>query len=399
MTNEKLNKKVIVVGGPIVQAIDPVLSLVPTGHGNLADAIAQQFERNFQSVERLGNYAGATAKSYEELKQRIENGLDADVVVFLAHLPNIIVKKQEGKIRLDEAEEGQIVYTKAPKLVELVKKANSKILLVPFKLVEAEAVKVDVVRWMLNLKVNLTVYSRLGDSKKYWIIDILGNEVEVMKEDLPQRLVEMVSKNILAIRRPSVQKGNDVPEVEHLEAMVNFSREMQPAFAQIIERNVESGRWPGNFSFRCTYGFLSARTESGFVITKRNVSKTGLTKNDFVWVKAELEDEQVVFSGNIGDKPSTDAPVHRIIYNALPWVKAIVHGHMHISGENVHSQDLPLWPCGSENEAQDILQVAPRERQLLWVVNVHQHGFVALIGDDDPSEALNKLREMAYFMK
>ena len=52
-----MNEKVFVVGGPIIQWVDPVLQLVPIGRGLLAQSIADELERDYLfNVERLGNF-------------------------------------------------------------------------------------------------------------------------------------------------------------------------------------------------------------------------------------------------------------------------------------------------------------------------------------------------------
>lgn len=388
-------KKITVIGGPFPQQVDPVLQLVPTGKGELAAAIAQAFEAHGERVERWGNYSGGKPLTFDALGSEL-NQLQTDVVIFLAHLPNILIEPSASKIRLTEQEEGMLRISAAPKLVAGIKKTHPEVLLVPFKLADAEMSRIEVVRWMLELHAGLAVYSRLGDSQTYYIIDALANEIVVSKAELPARLVQEVSHFLEALRRRSVQKGQAVPSVPHLPHIVAFSRQMQPAFSQIIERNVSSGRWPGNFSFRCTHGFISSRAEDGFIVTCRNVDKTGLTEEDFVFVSLNLENEALVYSGRPGIKPSIDSPVHRLIYQQIPWVRSIVHGHLQAHGDVVHPDKLQRWPCGAENEAFDIIAVAPNIAADLWIANVEGHGFIALIGSDNPTAALEQLSQLAF---
>ena len=121
-----------------------------------------------------------------------------------------------------------------------------------------------------------------------------------------------------------------------------------------------------------------------------------MSQKDFVFVEADLNENKLNFYGAEGIKPSTDAPVHRVIYEKLPWVKAIVHGHMQVEGENVSVEKANLWPCGAENEALEIVQIAPKEKNSLWVVNIYGHGFVAMIGDRDPGSALQGLTQLTF---
>ncbi len=391
-----MNKSIAVIGGPFPQRVDPVLQLVPTGRGQLAAKIADEFEKHFPLVERIGNFPGGKPCDFSELQQAIET-LDADVVVFLPHLPNVLVDFSPAKLRLKDGESGEIEIRPAPKLVQRIKPFHPETLLVPFKLADASMSRVEIVKWMLELHAGLAVYSQLGESGRYCIIDALANETSVSKAELPAALVETVSHFLKAVRLRSERKGAGVPPVLHLEKLVAFSRRMQPAFSQIIERNVASGRWSGNFSFRCTHSFLSSRAEHGFTITRRNVEKTGLTVKDFVWVRLELENGRLAFWGAEGAKPSIDAPVHRVIYRDLSWVQSIVHGHLQVYGDCVHLHKMGRWPCGAENEGFDIVAAAPKDDgHELWVVNVEGHGFVALIGSQDPEAALKELSALRF---
>ena len=374
--------------------MDDVLVLTPTGTGKSAAAISDAFENYFANVQRIGYFPGGEPCDFDQMEARA-NGTDANIIVFMPHLPNILVSKIPGKLRIEEGSVGNIEFCRAAKIVEGIKKIHRQALLVPFKIIEKDKFVGDVVQWMLDIHAALAVYSYLGESKVLWIVDALGNEIKVTRNDLPEVLAREIYRMSRAIRRSSVWMGPEIPSVPYLRALVDFSRKMEPAFTNII-RNVVVGRWPGNFSFRCAQGFLSFRAGDGFVVTMRNVAKTGLTENDFVFVKLALDGGKLQFWGRNDVKPSIDSPVHRAIYEALPWVKGIVHGHLYAKGDCAHERMLERWPCGAENEATEILAVAPRIYQKLWMVNVAGHGFVALIGDENPTEALDKLSKMAF---
>lgn len=396
---EKEKTNVMVVGGPFAQNIDPVLRLVPTGGGFLAASIADALEKRFENVSRIGNFPAGQPCDFQELMRKMAF-LDTNVLVFLPHLPNILIDYSSSKIRIDEGEEGAISYSRAPKIVESIKKQHPEVLLVPFKLADKSSdrqeIQINVVRWMLGVHSALAVYSVLGEKDKYFIIDALANETSVSKAELPEALAATIANFVKAVRRRSERVGETIPEVKYLNELIWFSRKMQPAFETIIGGNVLKERWPGNFSFRCTHGFLSSRIGDGFVVTIRNVAKMGLTEKDFVFVGLELKDDKLQWSGREEAKPSIDSPVHRLIYKKLPWVQSLVHGHLKVSGAYVHHGMLPRWPCGAENEGMDIIAVAPKTQQKLWVVNVEGHGFCALIGDENPREALEKISEMEF---
>jgi len=402
------DKKITVIGGPISQPVDDVLNLVPSGNGHLAESIADQFEEEFE-VERLGNFFRGKPLNFYDLEHELIK-LNSNVVIYLAHLPNVLLEGQQGKIRLKENEASEIKIIQAPKLINMVKTVNPECLLVAFKLAEKETTNIEIIKWALKIHAGLVVFSRLGDSKTFYILDALGNEVKVTKDELPKALVSKVKFYLQAIRRRSKFQAEQMLEVPYLNDFKQLSENMVEAFNQAQEKNVQSGRWPGNFSFRCSHGFLSARAENGqvteggypypengFVITKRNVSKTGLTEKDFIFVSLGLENEEIVYWGDKHAKPSIDAPVHRVIYEKLPWVNFIVHGHLHAQGDVVYNQALQFWPCGAENEGLEIVSRAMNtEQKPLLVFNVEGHGFVALISDKDPKKQFEKLTELEF---
>lgn len=396
----KLDEKVIVIGGPIAQRVDPVLSLVPSGSGRLADEIADELEKHFDIVRRIGNFPGGEPVDFELLLERVKD-LRADAVVFLAHVPNVLVVSQTDKLRVKEGETGEIRFVGAPKIVKLVKQHCPNTLLVPFKLADSDMTKIGIIRWMLDLHAGLAVYSRIGTFDEFHLIDALGNEEIFSKADLPKALAEKIRIYASVVRRGSIWQGDAELAIPFLEKFVNFSRRLAPAFQQLVEKSVRVDRWPGNFSFRCGLGFYSARLSDGFVITKRDVPKDGLETRDFVFVRQSLEQEKLAFQGDPSAKPSVDAPLHRIIYAALPWVRNIVHGHLYVSGEYTHDRNLPFWPCGAEQGGQSIVDAAPRNKQQLWVANITGHGFVALLGDENPGIGLDRLaaQEFSTFLK
>jgi hypothetical protein len=386
-----MKKKVAVFGGPVLQKIDPVLKLAPTGKGLLAGEIADGLEDEF-AVERIGNFPGGESCDFERMRKHVAT-LHADAVVFMPHLPNVLVECASDKIRVLEGQTFSLNLKPAPKLVKEVKKFHPAVLLVPFKLASENQNTVEFISWLLSIHAAFGVVSKLGHKDEFSIIEVLGQVTPTTREELPRLLAEKINFYLSVVRRRSVKKGEDVPEAPYLEALVNFSRKMQPAFANVLKNHANAGRWPGNFSFRCSYGFLSSRATDGFLITKRDVDKSGLDQSGFVFVEKDLAKDALAYQAKGDARPSVDAPIHRFLYEKLPWVKSIIHGHVHIEGEFTYPEKLSFWPCGAENEAVEILKVAPQEKTNLWIVNVNHHGFVALIGDDNPEEALKLLAE------
>ena len=389
---ESERKTVVVVGGPIEQKLDPVLRVVPIGNGQLAKDIAKELAKAF-IVKKIGNFPGTKEKScFDDIKKTLTAMERPDAVVFLASLPNVLFDFSPEKIRARPGEVGRISYQGAEKLVESIKKQHRATLLVPFKLADQNMTKVEIVKWMLNLGSGLAVYSRLGGpSRTYWIIDVFGNETQVAKENLPSALAKQLEHYLRAVRRSTLFVCEYRFSLPHFPAFRQFIDDASKsnAFKQMAERNVNSGRWPGNISSRMT--------PKSFAVSKRNVDKSAISGKDFVWVGLDLDQNNRIryWSEKEEVKPSTDAPVHRVVYAGLPWVKHIVHGHADLKAADfLHPESLTFWPCGSENEGYEIVAAAPKMMDYsLWAVNIKGHGFVALIGDEDPAQALQTLAE------
>lgn len=84
--------------------------------------------------------------------------------------------------------------------MEIIKKIHPEVLLVPFKIIEKDKGLGDVLRWMLDIHAALAVYSYLGESKTYHIVDALGNGITVSKDNLPEVLAEEILKVAPKIR-------------------------------------------------------------------------------------------------------------------------------------------------------------------------------------------------------
>jgi len=73
-------------------------------------------------------------------------------------------------------------------------------------------------------------------------------------------------------------------------------------------------------------GNLSLRTSSGFLITAAGSELGRLTLASFVLVKdVELDKKKVVCAGK--SQPSSEAMMHKMIYDARPDVHVILHAH------------------------------------------------------------------------
>ncbi len=94
-------------------------------------------------------------------------------------------------------------------------------------------------------------------------------------------------------------------------------RAMKKAAKELAERGLSQG----------TSGNVSTRTSKGFIITTTASKLASLSDEDFVLV------EEFDFEGNSLKKafgfktPSSETPMHHLIYKARPDVNAIIHVH------------------------------------------------------------------------
>lgn len=94
-------------------------------------------------------------------------------------------------------------------------------------------------------------------------------------------------------------------------------RAMKKAAKELAGRGLSPG----------TSGNLSARTEGGFIITATASKLASLSDEDFVLVE-EFDFENNSMKRAFGFKtPSSETPMHHLIYKTRPDVRAIVHVH------------------------------------------------------------------------
>jgi ribulose-5-phosphate 4-epimerase/fuculose-1-phosphate aldolase len=133
-------------------------------------------------------------------------------------------------------------------------------------------------------------------------------------------------------------------------------------------------------------GNLSYRTTSGFVITPtRSRLKANLGSDDFVEVvRLELlggEDFRVHFLGGgkaLERMPSSDAPMHHMIYVARTDVAAVLHGHDYAVLKHADRLGVVVTPQETQfGTLQDARATVAALGQADYVVR-RGHGFVAV---------------------
>jgi len=140
---------------------------------------------------------------------------------------------------------------------------------------------------------------------------------------------------------------------------------------------------------RLSAGNISTRTEDGLVaITASGVKYRNMT----------IEDISIVdLDGNLveGLKPSSETPMHTVIYRNLPDVGSIYHTHSTFAitfamlGDEVPMANLELlvcgapipvapWACPATTKAGEVTVGIFRDRPELRVILLRKHGLVAI---------------------
>lgn len=143
---------------------------------------------------------------------------------------------------------------------------------------------------------------------------------------------------------------------------------MDPCLAELIgigRKLADSGFCPENS------GNLSFRAGQDFVITAAGSELGKLTPASFVRVKeVDIAKKTVTCAGNV--RPSSEAMMHRMIYDARPDVQVVLHAHaLDLKRAVTTSKE---YPYGTVEFARSAVEVL-REHDL---VVLKKHGFVSV---------------------
>jgi L-fuculose-phosphate aldolase len=145
---------------------------------------------------------------------------------------------------------------------------------------------------------------------------------------------------------------------------------------------------------RLSAGNISTRTEDGLVaITASGVAYRTMTVKDFSIVN--LDSKLIA-----GPKPSSELPMHNVIYRNFPSVGSIYHTHSPYAitfamlGKEIPRANLELmtcgapipvapWACPGTAKAGEVTVEIMKQRPELKVVLLRKHGLVAIGADLD----------------
>jgi hypothetical protein len=220
----------------------------------------------------------------------------------------------------------------------------------------------------------IAIHKEPGKKFKFELVDALGHiwYIGYGIEELCHTISDLYHWTKGAIRK-SVPKAdstvNGAISGINLEPFMELNRELA------LKSAAQCGnRFFGNFSTRCTKLFPSHRYGELIIMSPRNVDKRTLKPDDMV---------PIVDGAYIGDrKPSVDAPVQLVIYNRMPKINFMIHGHAHAVGMPTTKD---YYPCGDMREIPETVELL---RDGHKAVNLRNHGFLLA------TETLEEMQEL-----
>lgn len=328
--------------------------------------------------EKCGHPSGVARKIHEELRKRCE--------VELYNGGNIqIIKDLEGYV----SQYNCIIWmpnisNDEDKILPLIKKWNPTATLVSSKnMMEKDYQLSDVVGHLLKNHSNLgiAIHRSINDKFSFTLLDPLGNrfvetvDIELFVKVLWRRLFQL--SNVTRVKSISSLDTIEIEKEKFINPdFITVVRDYADKFSKHVNA-VNPNRMLGNASTRCSFGFPSFREGQQVFVSKRNIDKSDIDAYGFVAVSESKNRESILYYGF--DKPSVDTPIQLKLYEYYKNIKYMIHGHVYI----LYGAEMTrgVHPCGSLEEAKEIIDLYPDPDAKRFVVNLRGHG--CLIASDD----------------
>lgn len=308
---------------------------------------------------------------YNSLENILKETINYDVVFWFPNVPNDLEKIRDVK-------------SVNPKVILVTSKRND----------DGRYSDGDLVQKALKSKSNLMLEFRKTEDKIFNIrvLDPLANlwyDGTSIKEATFAVLDRLVSL-VLFTRQGTIRndlnfnwiKRHPEPFVhqEFIDLVKSVSSKVQSLLPEVkTERFVGNCSVRGervNFlrSTRCSKLFPSYRSGNTIYMSKRNVSKDFICKDDFVPV--HFVDGRIYYFGE--NKPSVDTPVQVRLYQSLPNINYMIHTHCYVKDAPFTSHAVP---CGAIEEVYEILNCIGSHygrRRDFYAINLRGHGSIIM---------------------
>ena len=320
-------------------------------NGGRSSSLVSKFEQELKNagVEDVKVLNGG---QFSEIEGILERTKDADMVLWWANVPN-----DKPKIRD-------------------VKSVNPKCMLVTSKRNDGGKYNFsELINRALGAKANLCVeFSKVDDRFQMFVFAPLGNEwykgfdIGACCKALASRL-----EFLNGITREGCVPAKFEAEVPDDKEFFQIVKDYAKVFHELINPAKEVTRYLGNSSFRCQRGFPSFRQDGIVYVSRRNVDKRFIDKDNFVPTMLSRYHNGVLYQGEY--KPSVDTPIQLRLYEALPNINYMIHAHVYLEGAPFTKH---MVPCGGLEEVGEVLSVLEDDSKDFYAVNLIGHGCIAM---------------------
>jgi len=206
-------------------------------------------------------------------------------------------------------------------------------------------------------------------------------------------------KSLYSFTKMSIRYGSEKSEDYQNNIRVSFSElasmtrllNLNQALSERIMTQC-GNRFFGNLSTRCQSLFPSLKGKIGTYVSPRNTDKNGLSVKDMVL--CSLENFTVIYHN--GKKPSVDSPIQLLVYETVPEINFMIHGHAKLVDKKYSffvGKTNNYRLCGDVRETDEILEAIQTETS--GIICLKNHGFL-IFGED--LETMEKICNEACFV-
>jgi len=289
------------------------------------------------------------------------------------------------------------VDNKLKKYLPEIKKNNPKCILISSKNnSEGKYTHGDLILRMLNVKSNLLLeVINEGWSISATLHDPLGN-VFINKSNRVNDIREVMFNRVEQLynfKRTASFNLGEALNVPNEEIFFDIIKDYADKFHTLIHA-ANQDRLLGNASFRCKRGFPSFKDGNLIFVSRRNVDKRYIDKDNFVSVvlpKYEsMYEKRIEYFGY--HKPSVDTPIQVKLYEYYKNIKYMIHSHTYI-------KDAPFTrnviPCGAVEEFDEVIDIFPEEDTEWAFINLKGHGSLVMVS----SLEFDRLNDIPYISR
>jgi len=332
--------------------------------GGRASSLVENFSKEIKDADNEICVDVKNGGKFDEIEDILESTINYDCVFWWPNIPNDYPKLRN------------------------VKDVNFKTILITSKRNDDDKYSFgELLSRALEVKANLAIeFKKVGDVFSFLLFDPLGNSWHEGKgiQECAKALVSRLKFLASVTRTKSVNISNENLEIPDEKDFFLFVKNSAEIFHKIIRPDKTVTRFLGNSSFRCQRGFPSFKKGKLVFVSRRNIDKRYISKENFV--PTYLIDGVVYYYGE--NKPSVDTPIQLRLYELFPKINYMVHTHCYAKTNIITKNPIP---CGAIEEFDEIKNVIKDYNLDFYIINLIGHG--CLIMSDD----VEKLNSVSFY--